>query len=111
MRAGRLRHRITIERLTATKDAHGQPTDTWERLTSRKAAIDQAGGSEYIASDAENSRTVVTIRMRYDSITKTITTKDRIVHGGVNYDIVQPPQNMQMKNRDLLFTCEATNGV
>ena len=110
MKAGRMRSSVDVQRLSTAKDEHGQPVDEWSSLVRRRAAIDQTGGGEYVSADAENARTVVVIRMRYDSTTKTITTKDRIVHGDINYDI-QSINNMQMKNRDLLFTCEATNGI
>ena len=38
MRAGRLRHRITIQQKSSTVDAAGQEVDTWEDLVARLPA-------------------------------------------------------------------------
>lgn len=88
MKAGTLRHRITIQERTETRDAIGGFSETWATLSgnaSVPAAIWPIKSAE--ALDAQKLENQVThrIRIRYRS---GITTKHRIVFGSRTFQIV-----------------------
>ena len=88
MKAGTLRHRITIQTRTETQDAVGGYSESWATLTgngSVPAAIWPVKSVE--ASDAMKLENQVThqIRIRYRS---GITTKHRIIFGSRTFSIV-----------------------
>lgn len=105
MRAGRLRHKITFERQSVTQDSFGGVPDTWTSLGDRFASVEPVRGMESEVQSGEISRTMVNIRVRYDSLTTTITPKDRITWNGSIYDI-HGIQNVWHRDRELLITCE-----
>lgn len=54
MKAGRLRHRLRLERPTTdTSDAFGGVVKVWEVVTEVDAAIDAITGREFMAADRE----------------------------------------------------------
>ena len=53
MKAGRLRHRIRIERQDQAVDQYGAPTKTWVEVAEVQASIDSVSGREYFASDRD----------------------------------------------------------
>lgn len=85
MLAPRLRHCITLQRRTATKDAVGQPLDTWETVAERRADVRLPSGLESIKADAPVSIVRASIRIRY------MTGLDagmRVLHGSATYNIL-----------------------
>jgi SPP1 family predicted phage head-tail adaptor len=85
MRAGRLRHVITIQRATVARDSVGNVTTSWADLAARRAYVEPQHGAEFFAGSERHANMTVKIVMRYLS---GLSTKDRIVFGGVNYDIL-----------------------
>lgn len=47
MRAGRLRHRVTIQQVTRTRDGFGQPVESWSAFATVWAAVEPL---RYLAS-------------------------------------------------------------
>lgn len=84
--AGRLRHRVSVQRRTALLDSNGQTQQdpntgevayVWVELSQRWAAIEPLSGREFIQSQATQSQVTGRIVMRADL---DITASDRIVH-------------------------------
>jgi SPP1 family predicted phage head-tail adaptor len=111
MRAGRLNKRISIERITETKNDFGEFVYAWSELAKRSAGIEPLNGKEYFSSVGENSGVTTRIRIRYDSVTATITNADRVNHGGTIYNIVSPPINPQERGAELVLMCEQNGRV
>jgi len=109
VRAGKLRHRVTLQRNAPVSDGAGGEAGNWTTLATRKAAIEPQSGGEKFAADQVVSQETVRIRMRYDSVTSTITTKDRIVFGVRVFDI-KYPFNRGERNREMVFLCEEVHG-
>ncbi|MDE1466087.1 phage head closure protein [Spartinivicinus poritis] len=65
MRAGRLKHRITIEKPELSKDEFGQPTKNWVVVCTTKAAIDPISGKEFFAAQQINNAINYKITIRY----------------------------------------------
>ena len=61
-----MRHRITIQQLTAGQDALGQPVRTWRAVASNISAdVRYLSGLETIKADANTSVTKARVRLRY----------------------------------------------
>lgn len=105
MRAGSLRHKITFERQSATQDSFGGVPDTWTSLGDRFASLEPMRGNEKEVQSGEISRLMVKLKVRYDSLTKTITPSDRITWNGSVFDI-HAIENAHFKNRELILTVE-----
>lgn len=85
MQAGRLRHRVSLQRLQETRDPNtGAVITDWVELAKLWAEVAPLSAREFTASQAVQSRVTarITIRHRDD-----ITAKDRIVHRGQAYNI------------------------
>ena len=75
MRAGLLRHRVTIQTRTETQGSAGDVTWTWSDLDTVWASIEPLMGSEAVSAKQLQSRTDTRIRIRYRH---GLTTKMRI---------------------------------
>jgi len=53
MKAGRLRHRIRIERQDQAVDQYGAPTKTWVPVAECNASVDSISGREYFSSERD----------------------------------------------------------
>ena len=85
MRAGELRHRITIRKRGGGKDAFGQPLpNDWVDVASVWANIRHLNGSESIRAGAITSIVNASIRIRHR---KDVTAAMRAVYAGENYEI------------------------
>ncbi len=90
MRAGRLRHRITIQHYTTTQHAEtNEEIKTWSNLYERVAAgIEPLSARDFIASKAEQSEISVRFLIRFkDGINSGM----RILHKNSIYTIEGPP--------------------
>lgn len=70
--AGKLRHRLTIQRLENIEDSSGEVQDSngdliqeWVNVATVWGAIEPLSGREFIAAQAEQSKVVARITIRY----------------------------------------------
>lgn len=88
MRAGRLRHRVVVERATDGTDAYGDQVQTWTTLATVWAGIEPLSGREYLS--AAHIQADVSTRIVMRGIPGvTLTPKDRIRYGARLFDIKQ----------------------
>lgn len=88
MRAGRLRHRVVVERATDGTDAYGDQVPTWVELATVWASVEPLSGREYLA--AAHIQADVSTRIVLRGIPGvTLTPKDRIRYGSRLFDIKQ----------------------
>ena len=86
MRAGRLRHTISIEQISETQNDYGEAVKTWaDYLTDIRAAIEPINGREYFAQDSRHAEVSTRFRLRYQ---EGITNKMRIKYGTRYYNII-----------------------
>jgi SPP1 family predicted phage head-tail adaptor len=67
MRAGQLRHQITIKAPTHTSDGMGGVTTTWGTVATCWAAVEPLRGREWVESNLENAELTGKVVMRYKS--------------------------------------------
>jgi len=87
VRAGSLRHRVTLQQLVAgspQRRPDGEPDAAWVEYLTVYAAVEPVTGREFFAAQAVEHEADTTIRMRYRT---GITTAMRVVFEGRTYDI------------------------
>lgn len=84
LEAGRLRHRVSIERVVRTQDEDtGAVTETWTEIAKVWAAVEPLSAREFVQSAAGQSEVTARITIR----AREILAKDRIIHRGTVYNI------------------------
>lgn len=83
MRAGQLRHRVTIQTQVATQDALGQPSTSWLDTKTVWADVRYQGGLEAIRSGVVAALQRVSVRLRNTAVSP----GQRVVHGSTVLDI------------------------
>lgn len=67
--AGKLRHRVALQRYTGGADSYGDPLygadGSWETVATVWAAIDPVSGREFYAAEQAQSAVTHKIRLRY----------------------------------------------
>lgn len=83
--AGRLRERAAIQLRVQTEDLYGQRVESWETLATVWAAVEPSRGREFWAARQvlDEATCRILIRHRTD-----VSTLNRVVAGGVAYDIL-----------------------
>lgn len=80
MKLGKLDRRISIQRKTDTRDAHGQPIPTWEQIgRQRWAGYSPTSGSERFVSDQFISRQQTEFQVQWASDLASLSPLDRVV--------------------------------
>ena len=78
MRAGKLRHRVTIESPSESQSDSGEVTSTWAAIATVWAAVEPLSGRERLAAEQAGAEVAVRVRMRYVA---GVTPTCRILHG------------------------------
>lgn len=82
--SGKLRHRVSIERLSLVQDATtGAVVETWAEIAKVWAAVEPLSAREFVQSAAGQSEVTARITIR----TRDIQATDRIIHRGTVYNI------------------------
>lgn len=88
MQARSLDRTITLERFGETYDEWNQPIQGWAELGTRKASKKDVSDGEKLRAAQVGATISTRFRVRYDSLTKTITAADRLTCEGREYAIV-----------------------
>lgn len=89
MRAGRLRNpSVIFQRNQGAKDAAGDTIDDWVRRVKRRASVLPLSGKELQSAGQTIGEVSHKFSIRYDSETKNITHKDRILYDNRVFGIV-----------------------
>lgn len=83
MKAGQLRHRVTLQTLQVGQDAIGQPVATWVDTALLWGDVRYLSGLSTIKAGADASLSKVSIRLRYTACNA----GQRVLHGGKVYAI------------------------
>lgn len=107
MRAGRLRHRVAIQRRTGAESGFGEPTDTWTDLATVSAGVEPISGREYFAAQQVQSEVTHRVTIRYLA---GVTPKDRIVWtdpatGVARYFDIRSVLDKDERHRELALMC------
>ena len=86
MRAGRLTHRIQIQRNAVLVDDYGNARESWLPVLTTRAEIKDATTTEFLTGPGEMDNRKAVFLIRYPLAE--ITTADRLVMGDKAYNIV-----------------------
>ncbi len=103
MRAGQLRHRVTIQTMNSTSDGMGGFAVSWTNSKTVYAAIWPLSGKERLVAQQVGSETNYRIRIRY---TENVTPANRLKLGDTTtYFDIQQVINPDLKNVYLEMMC------
>ena len=102
MRAGRLRHRVTLQSQTTDRDTAGQKEDKWQNIATVWAAVEDVSGREIIRGGVASGQLTTRITIRYRS---GLSNDMRIIHGNRTYELVSPPVDSSGRRRILELLC------
>lgn len=104
MRAGRLRHRITIQENQPMTDAYGQPVENWVDVATVWGAVEPQRAVERFVDEANqllaSRTTLIVIRYRTG-----VSVESRVSWSGLTFNI-RSIVNPDWRNRELQLTCE-----
>lgn len=109
MRAGELRHRVTIIGKTETKDTHFGFGDTPTTVATRiPACVETLSGRELERAQMIDPRTTHLVRLRYrtDFLAGMTVTYHDGRRGDRDFEVVAPPQDVGEHHRELHLLCK-----
>ena len=101
MRAGRLRHRLTLQYKSESRSATGDIVTAWVTDSTVWGSIEPLTGREFVAASQTQNEIPVRIVMRYHS---TITPSWRIVNDSLVYSILSI-SNADLRNAVMELSC------
>lgn len=102
MRAGKLRHLVSIQRMSTQRDAAGQQLQDWVEFASVMADIRPLRGREFLTAQQTNAEIDTEIQLRY---VEGVTARDRVVHGTTVYNIKSPPVVTRQIQHEMILLC------
>ena len=82
--AGRLRHRVKIQRRSTSEDELGQQALSWSDVATVWCCVNQLSGRELMTAGADRAENTARITVRYRP---DLVERMRILYGSVVYDI------------------------
>lgn len=87
--AGKRDKRVTIQRFTITgTDEYNDPIEEWSDIATRWTAMFYGKGEERRQAAVEQGKQAASFVMLADSMTKTVTLRDRLAYAGDTWEIV-----------------------
>lgn len=103
--SSRLRNLVSIQINTPTVTAQGERVDSWSEVSKVFAEIAPLEGREFYQAQQVNSEITTRITIRW--VPLNISSRHhRIVFGAHTYEIISPPINTEMANRELVMMCK-----
>lgn len=112
MRAGKYRHRVTIQRKTEVVDpVTGYRTESWsDYLTAIPAAFTPGPGREYLAAESIRSEVQGRLSIRWSPDAAAIQSHDRVLWDGRLWDIKADPLPDETTRKELTLMIGTLNG-
>ena len=103
MYAGKLRHRVIVERFTESQDATtGEPAETWSPAGAVWALVEPLAGQELFEAKRIQPEVTHRVTIRYGS---DVTTRDRLVWDGRTFGILSA-LNIEERRREVQLSCK-----
>ena len=101
MRAGDLRHRVTIQSASESVSAAGEVTKTWSDVATVWASIEPLTGREKWLAEQVQAAATHRVRMRYRS---DVGLENRLLYGSRVLDILEV-MNTGERDKELVLIC------
>jgi SPP1 family predicted phage head-tail adaptor len=102
MRAGLLRHRVSLQASAETRGSDGEITRTWVTVTTVWASVAPTGGKEYVSEDMLKAAASHLITTRYRP---GLDTSMRVLFGTRVFNI-ESIVNKDERDRELVLVCQ-----
>ncbi len=102
MRAGQLKHRITIQSKSASQNTYGEEVITWADWATVWAAVEPLQGREFLDGKQITAEVTTRIRIRYRS---GILPEYRVKFGSIYYDILSIIP-LEERDREIHLMCQ-----
>ena len=102
MKAGKLRHRIKLQRNKAEQNVIGEPVPLWVDYSETDAEVDPLKGREFFGAQQINTDLTTRVRLRWQPGVKA---GDRILFHDRVLLVATPPINIAEKNHELVLMC------
>jgi len=86
--AGKLDRKITLQRFTSVPNEFNEPVETWADFFTCRAMRRDVSDAEKFAAGQIGSSLITRFVIRSSTETRTVTTKDRLVHEGATFNIL-----------------------
>lgn len=109
---GTLRHSISIQAATTTRDAAGQPSATWANVLTTRASIESTTTIAYKSSFSGNalaSEATDVVTLRWPGPDVIIEPSQRMIFQDNTY-LIQAVDNVKRRNRVLRLACMVIDG-
>ena len=113
MRAGELRHRVSIQAPVETQNTYGEPEISWSDIaTGVQASIEPLRGREFFTARQEVGEVIARIKIRWRN---DVTVEQRVVHGptcacnatATEEFMIESALNIMDRQRELHLMCNA----
>lgn len=109
MRGGKLRHRITLQQMSKSRDYSGGYIDDWTDVSTHWASVEPLTGREYFTSDERLSDVNTRIILRSSETLLTFLdgekTNIRVTFKNSFYD-VKAVMNVEERNKQIIMMCK-----
>lgn len=105
MEAGRLRHRVTIEEKSVTRDTYGGEVVTWETFATVWGDVSPMVGREYLEGRQEGAEINTRVRIRYLAGVRPEMRVKWADDDGTHYYDIQSVQHVETRQRELVLMC------
>ena len=102
MEAGKLRQRVILQSFVATRDAYGEPIETWSTVVTLWGAVEPLTGREFYQAQQVNAEITHKVRIRYRTLTNS---RMRFLLGTRIFEILYIV-NENERNRELIMLCK-----
>ncbi len=102
MQAGKLRHPLTIQARSTTRDSLGQELETWATVSTVWGSVVPLTGRELVQAQALHSETTHKVTVRFFD---GLTTSHRMQHNGRTLQILSV-LNTDERNREHVLMCK-----
>lgn len=103
IRAGELRHKVTLQQEISKDDNHGGQVLAWADVATVWAKIEPISGTEAIVARQVQDSLTHKIWLRWRP---GVVAKMRLLFGKRVFNIIEPPRNWDERNRMLELRCE-----
>lgn len=104
MRAGELRHRISVQRPITSRNEIGEEVVAWETAAVVWAALVPISGRELLQSNQPLGEITTRVRVRWENAIADINPKWRLLHGPTIYN-VKSAFPKEMRRREIEIMC------
>lgn len=108
MQAGKLDRRITLQRYGSTTNEWNEPITGWSEIGVRWASKEDVSDGEKVRAAQVGASVSTRFRVRYDSLTSTLTAADRLICEDVEYQISGTKEG-EGRRREIEITAARSN--